>query len=220
MHKVARTIRKLAFFCGLLLVCGPAVNSLAAGNGPRIFDLSYQPSPFHVGTGIEVVPRLLHGKGQKVRYSCRWFVNGQEIEGADGTTLSGEYFSRGDTVSVEVTAQQGEYRGGVVKSGEIEASNAPPEIVSRPPEQIIQGKFEYRVEAVDADADELSFSLLNAPEGMYLDAEDGTLVWDVAPWTKGNFSVKVLVEDGYGGQAGQEFELTLDYAQGKDAVHE
>jgi hypothetical protein len=207
------------FVCFIWFFCHP-VTVFASSMGPQIFDLTYKPSPFHVGTGIEVVPRLLGGTGEDVRFHCRWFVNGREIEGQNGPSLSGDFFMRGDMISVEVTAVQGEYRGGAVKSGEVEVANAPPEIVSQPPAQVVEGSFEYRLEAVDADGDDLTFSLAEAPESMQFDAETGRLLWHVEPWTKGDFSVSVVVQDEYGGLARQDFVLNLDHAEGKDAFHE
>ncbi|MGE4545156.1 MAG: Ig domain-containing protein [Pedobacter sp.] len=208
------------FLISLALLCGYPEGTHAADKGPQIYDLTYKPAAFHVGSGVEVVPRLLHGSDKNVRYDCRWFVDNEEVEGVNATSLSGEYFQRGDMVAVEVTAVQGGRRGGPVQSGAIEAHNAPPEIVSTPPEQLVQGVFEYRLETVDADEDDLLISLITAPEGMQLDADSGTLVWQVEPGTKGVFPVTVRVEDPYGGWASQEFELNLSYVKSKDEVHE
>jgi hypothetical protein len=102
----------------------------------------------------------------------------------------------------------------------VEVANAPPEIVSQPPQQVVEGTFEYRLEVRDADGDDLSVSLAKAPEGMRLDADSGTLTWQVKPWTRGNFAVSVLVEDGHGGEASQAFALNLDYAEDDGALHE
>lgn len=201
------------FLVGLTLLCGVSVGAHAAAKGPQIYDLTYKPAAFHVGSGVEVVPRLLHGSAKNVRYDCRWFVDGNEVEGVRSTSLSGEHFRRGDMISVEVVAVQGGQRGGPVRSGDVEVSNAPPEIVSTPPEQVAQGVFEYRIETVDADEDDLDISLAMAPEGMQLDAGSGTLVWQVAPGTKGVFPVTLRVEDAYGGWASQSFELNLSYAK-------
>lgn len=207
-------------FVGLSLLCGYPVGAYAADKGPQIYDLAYKPAAFHVGTGVEVVPRLLHGSTKNVRYECRWFVDGDEVEGVRTTSLSGEYFRRGDLISVEVFAVQGGRRGGPVRSGGVEVSNAPPEIVSTPPEQVAQGVFKYRIEAVDADEDALDFSLATAPEGMYLDAGSGMLTWQVPPGTQGVFPVAIRVEDAYGGWTSQAFELNLSYAKSKGGAHE
>ncbi len=208
------------FLVSLVLLCGYPVGTHAANKGPQIYDLTYKPAAFHVGSGVEVVPRLLHGSAKNVRYDCRWFVDGEEVEGVNATSLSGEHFQRGNMIAVEVTAVQGGLRGGVVKSGEVQVSNAPPEIVSTPPEQVVQGVFEYLIETVDADEDSLDISLINAPEGMQLDADSGRLVWQVKPGTEGVFPVTIRVEDAYGGWAGQEFELNLSYGKSKDGLHE
>lgn len=220
MKRFAVQIKKIMFLVCFVLICCYPVGTHAADRGPQIYDLAYKPTAFHVGSGVEVIPRLLHGSAKNVRYDCRWFVDGEEVEGVNTTSLSGEYFQRGDKVAVEVTAVQAERRGGAVKSGEVEVSNAPPEIVSTPPEQMVQGVFEYRIEAVDADEDDLVISLITAPQGMQLDADSGTSVWQVEPGTKGVFPVTVRVEDAYGGWASQEFEVNLSYVKSKDGPHE
>lgn len=205
--------RRMFFRCALAVHCILLATVVSAGEVPQILDLSYRPAPFDAGSGIEVVPKLLDADNADVEYYCRWFVNEEEVEEVHDVLLPGEYFERGDQVSVEVTPEWNGQQGKAVKSGTVEASNAPPQIVSTPPQQIVQGLFSYLVEAVDADDDSLVYSLSVAPDGMQLDSESGLLTWLVSSRHEKVVAVTVKVEDGYGGQVQQQFNIKLSYTQ-------
>lgn len=70
--------------------------------------------------------------------------------------------------------------------------------------------YSYDVEAVDLDSDTLTYSLIEAPEGMVIDSQTGLITWD--PDTlPGNdaVSVSVVVEDRRGGVDQQDFEIQV-----------
>jgi hypothetical protein len=69
--------------------------------------------------------------------------------------------------------------------------------------------FSYQVEAVDADGDALTFSLVVAPGGMTIDAQSGLIEWLVTSKELGVHDVTVLVEDGQGGSDQQSFMLEI-----------
>ncbi|MGQ9583207.1 MAG: Kelch repeat-containing protein [Thermoplasmatota archaeon] len=75
--------------------------------------------------------------------------------------------------------------------------NHRPSILSSPPPSARPGTtYRYRVVAVDPDGDPLSFSLLEAPEGMVLSA-DGNLTWrPLGSQEGGTFSVLLSASDG------------------------
>jgi len=176
---------------------------------PQILDLAYQPSSFNRESGIQVRPLLLNGEDANVIFRCRWFVNAEEIEDQSGDFLAGNYFSRGDLVAVAVTPIGNGQQGKPVRSGEVEAGNAPPKIVSQPPAQFSPGLFTYEIEAMDADGDSLAYDLLEAPPGMQLARESGHLVWVIEKWQAGLVNVTVVVDDGFGGQDKQQFTMDL-----------
>ena len=58
------------------------------------------------------------------------------------------------------------------------AENQPPEIVSDPVITASRGKeYSYDVDAIDPDDDPLTYSLVEAPEGMTVDATSGIITW-------------------------------------------
>ena len=204
----------------ILLCCTLNTAVMAAEGPPQILDLTYQPAPFHVESSIEVLPKLIDGEDADVNYSCRWFVNGEEIEGLQDPLLPGEYFRRGDSIAVEVSPEREAQQGRPVRSGEIEAGNAPPRFTSRPPEKLAAGGYSYQLEAVDADQDLLTYLLLEAPTGMQLDSDNGRLAWAVDQWQPGPTTVTVAVEDGFGGQTQQQFTMNPSFIQNEGSANE
>jgi len=109
--------------------------------------------------------------------------------------------------------------GKAVRSESVYVGNSPPKIVSAPADLVGRERYEYRVKAVDADGDPLSFLLEVAPPGMVIDKETGQLVWQIPPEQLGSHRVRIVAEDGQGGKAFQEFDFTLP-ASGKPAKPE
>lgn len=204
----------------MLLCCAFSTTAMAVEGPPQILDLTYRPAPFHAESGIEVLPKLMDSEDADVNYSCRWFVNDEEIEDLQDPLLPGEYFRRGDRIAVEVTPERAGQQGRPVRSGEIEAGNAPPRFASMPPEQLAAGGYSYQLEAVDADQDLLTYRLLEAPTGMQVDGENGLLTWTVEQWQAGPIAVTVAVEDGFGGQAEQQFTMNPTFIQNEGPADE
>ena len=67
----------------------------------------------------------------------------------------------------------------------------------------------YAVQAVDEDKDTLKYQLESAPPGMIIDPATGVITWQVRSDVKGTYQVRVAVQDGYGGSAFQNFEVSL-----------
>ncbi len=197
----------------LFLLCVLAPELVAAERAAELLDLTYRPAPFHAESGIQVAPRLMGEQNDDVTFSCRWFVNEIEIEAEQGLFLPGEFFRRGDVIAVEVTPDLNGKRGRPVRSGEVEAENAPPRIVSTPPENFLPGLYRYQVEAVDADGDSLTYALIEAPPGMHLEKESGLLNWDLSDWPEGLFVVTVVVSDGFGGEDRQQFTMNPTFVR-------
>jgi len=91
-------------------------------------------------------------------------------------------------------------------------TNFAPEIISTPVLEATEGElYEYDVEATDADAgDTLSYSLLQAPAGMGIDAATGLIAFTPAPEQSGQvFVVEIRVEDSTLLADTQLFDLTV-----------
>lgn len=93
----------------------PVVNSVSLGAGPysKLSTLS-----------ASVTSSDADGDSRSVQYA--WFVNGAVVAGQTAQTLSGAYFSRGDTVVVDAVVSDGALSSPVVQSASITIGNAAP----------------------------------------------------------------------------------------------
>ncbi|NEQ42484.1 MAG: tandem-95 repeat protein [Leptolyngbya sp. SIOISBB] len=88
--------------------------------------------------------------------------------------------------------------------------NDAPEFVSDPNLEALVGQpYRYDADAVDADGDTLSYSLLSGPEGLSIDGATGELVWNPAATDVGTQQLTIQVEDGLGGVDTQTYTLTV-----------
>ena len=90
------------------------------------------------------------------------------------------------------------------------ASNRPPVITSVPDAVTnLERVYHYQLAANDPDGDYLLWSLDNAPQGMVIDAQTGSLSWQPTSDHIGEQVVQVRVTDSLGAYTGQEFELKV-----------
>ena len=108
-----------------------------------------------------------------------------------------EYCASGSVVSVVPSP---------IEAGEV--ANRPPYFVSEP--KIggdIKTDYHYQAEALDADGDDLTYSLLAGPVGMTIDSQTGLITWK--PNTLGFYEVNIQVIDGNGGKATQSYNIEV-----------
>lgn len=144
-----------------------------------------------------------------IHYVYRWRRNATLVLEGERETLDTRTFGRGDSITVEVIPSD---VGGVGKpklSGPIALGNNAPKITSQPPVKFEKGVFVYGVQAIDDDKDRLKYVLDTAPSGMIIDKDTGMISWPVAPDVTGTYRVRIVVQDGQGGTASQDFDLTL-----------
>ena len=70
-------------------------------------------------------------------------------------------------------------------------------------------QYEYVVQAKDVDGDSINYGLETGPPGMTIDKSTGQVTWKLIPGVAGTHRVKIMAEDGQGGTAWQEFELSI-----------
>jgi len=155
----------------------------------------------------------------EMQFDFRWWRNSRVVKQGPEDTLDTTGFQTKDTLEVEVTPRDQLSVGKAVRSESVYVGNSPPKIVSAPADLVGRERYEYRVKAVDADGDPLSFFLEVAPPGMVIDKETGQLVWQIPPEQLGSHRVRIVAEDGQGGKAFQEFDFALP-ASGKPAKPE
>jgi hypothetical protein len=180
-----------------------------ANRAPEIVRLSIEPGrQVMAGTPIVARPEGRDLDGDALDYHYRWQVNGRRWQDG-GAVLETRRLKRGDTVRVQIVASDGSARSAPAEVT-AQIANAPPRFVSSPPARPDRGGFVYRVAAEDPDGDVgLQFELERAPEGMEIDAIDGTLRWTPRPDQIGTHAVAVIADDLQGGRSRQSFELTV-----------
>jgi RHS repeat-associated protein len=88
--------------------------------------------------------------------------------------------------------------------------DVPPDITSEPPTQAGVGQaYSYAVRASDVDGDPLTFSLTAGPAGMTIDPTTGLIRWTPTSAQVGTQSAEVLVTDGRGGAAVQDWAVVV-----------
>jgi hypothetical protein len=155
--------------------------------------------------------------GDVPTYSYRWLKNGAPIEGATAASLPLSLLGRGDRVTVEVVARDDESSSPPLTSEPFTLDNRPPAFTSQPMTPTPRDQvFEYHATAADPDGDPLRFELVTGPAGMIVDPS-GAIRWELP--TKedrhGTFPVRIRASDGKGGEATQDFTISLDPPPGK-----
>ena len=92
----------------------------------------------------------------------------------------------------------------------IEADNDSPSILSDPDKTAYVGtKYQYIVDAYDAEGDTLFYSLNIAPQGMEIDSSTGILTWTPSLSQLGEHQVEIKVSDGNLFET-QSFKITVN----------
>lgn len=74
--------------------------------------------------------------------------------------------------------------------------------------------FTKQISAVDADGDQLSYSLVAGPANMTINSTNGLILWNATLGDIGTHAVSVMVLDGRGGSDEQSFMVTVTNALG------
>jgi hypothetical protein len=145
----------------------------------------------------------------EIHYTYRWWRNDQEIQEGEESVLDTTGFGRKDVIVVEVIARDQDAAAAPVRSAPSALGNSPPLIVSSPVPLTNREVYEYLVQAKDVDGDSITYVLETGPPGMTINMATGQVTWKILSGVAGTHRVKVMAEDGQGGAAWQEFELSI-----------
>ncbi len=171
-----------------------------------------------VNTAYSYIPTVIDPDGDLLSISL--------VDGPEGMVLNPDTFevtwtpTSDQLVIYDVTLRVTDGRGGIAEQKFsvltlLEAGNAPPLIVSSPETKVYLGAdYVYQVEAVDPDADELTYELVSGPEGLTIDPITGEIIGTFDAIGGEKSSVTVQVKDGRGGVDTQSFDLNIS-ARGK-----
>ena len=97
----------------------------------------------------------------------------------------------------------------------IRNTNIPPQINSAPPADrtiTVNESWQYQVQASDANGDAITFSLLNNPGFLSINAATGLISTNAAAKNPGTYTITIVARDTYGGSASQDFQLVVTAA--------
>lgn len=172
---------------------------------PRVDGLRFLPEEFSTGDMLEIDAQVSDPDDDDVSIEISWELNGEVVS----TERSiGRKIRRGDRVTVTVRPYDGETYGDN-KMLAFGVNNAPPEIFPHNDFAFDGKSLRYEVWAGDEDDDPLTFSLAAGPEGMRLDPRTGIIQWRVPDDFLGSLTFSVTVEDGRGGRASYDIDLSI-----------
>lgn len=180
---------------------------------PRITGFSASPENIFPGQNIEVFPEADDADGDTVDFSYQWHINGEADVRWTEAVLPAEAFTKGDVIQVQVIPNDFFEDGPVYTSYAMEVPNAPPQIISSPPETITSLDYRYQVDVQDPDDKQFSYRLEEAPEGMTIDAATGLISWSLTNVKPGDYRIAIVVTDASGAEAAQEYLLSLQAPQ-------
>jgi hypothetical protein len=192
----------------------PARATARVGNQPpRVTGVAIEPSAnVSVGRDLVATPEGDDPDGDRIQFAYRWLLDGEPLPD-DAPTLKGDRFERGDSIALELVANDGSEDSEVFRSEPIEVGNAAPRITSTPGAIGEDGVFRYEVSAEDPDGDTaFRYRLVAAPAGMAIGFDDGRVTWQPGDGAEGSHAVEIEVSDLFGGRATQPFEIRLSYA--------
>jgi hypothetical protein len=144
-----------------------------------------------------------------------WMHNSEELIGESEETLDwSEDFKKGDKIKVALIPRLGDVESPLVVESEFIIPNSPPKIVSEPPLEIKDGKFDYTVEAEDPDGEDVEFLLRKSPKGMTIEPASGLISWDFTQEKPGTeYKIEIVATDPDGLSYTQELTLTIPEQQ-------
>lgn len=195
---------------------GPETGSAGvtiANAPPRITEVAVNADAFGSHEDLVVKAAVIDVDDDPVELFYQWYVNGEPDPFLTGDTLPGNRYIRGDAIRFTIVASDGTAESKVYQSDSVTVANAPPQIVSEPPQKFEAFEYNYQVKASDADGDNLVWRLDKSPAGMSIDPAMGLISWPLAGVKSGDYPMKIVVSDPDGGEAYQEFTLTLGAPQ-------
>lgn len=183
-------------------------NAVVVGNTPpTISKVELRPSDG--ASRIEAIAEVNDPDHDRIDLTYWWFHGEKVVQEGEEFSLATKGLDTRLPIEVEVTARDNESTGKPLRSSPFKLDNRAPRITSLPPAAAGTDVYDYVIKAVDEDGDPITFWLEHGPPGMTIDQNTGHLHWKIPADQVGVFHVRVVVKDGPGSIAYQEFDLTL-----------
>jgi Putative Ig domain len=181
--------------------CGGGTNRPqgAEGNSSEIGAVELSPQPVYANNDVTVLVTPQKANTSPNRYVYRWHKNGEDIDVANGATLSHTLLRKGDVIAVTVTEVTSEQPGVSVTSKPVTVRNSPPTVtaVGIMPSPLYQHMDAHAVvHASDNDDDNVSYAYQWLNNGTPLEDQTAEML-DGAMVAKGShLQVQVTPLDG------------------------
>lgn len=169
------------------------------------------------GVTLQAIADVVDPDGDPTTLTYRWLRNGKPIEDAGGPSLSVGSFSRGDVVTLEAVAFDGESPSAPRRSEEQALDNRAPSFSAQPTSlPAVEGTFRFQAVAADPDGDPVQYELVQGPSGMTVTSA-GAIDWTVPAREarQPEYPVTIRATDSRGGEATQQFTIRLTTSSGK-----
>ena len=186
-----------------------ATTSITIGNPGPTLNLTVTPPLPDTSVDLVAVPSVFEPDGDPVTLTYEWSRNDTVIANHTTDTLPASETTRGDTISVRVTASDG--ASTVERTASVTIIDSPPRVsVLSPPTTVAHGApVTFTAAVTDADGDpvvgQVDFLLAYGPAGMAVDADTG-----VVNWTAGGPMFDRTMDVGWG--------ITLDDSSAQPAT--
>jgi len=172
---------------------------------PELSRIKIMPEVFKQGDNLYVDVTGTDIDGDEVTILYEWTKNG---EPAGNNKQIDAPLERGDKVAIKITPFDGESYGRTAILNR-DIKNMPPAIIDDKKCNFNSKVFTCQIRATDPDGDALVYSIKSGPEGVTIDPVKGRISWNVPTDFKGKATITAAVNDGYGGEATQIFNVEI-----------
>jgi len=174
---------------------------------PKIIRAEMVPALPRVGETISIEVDAQDVDGDTIYYKYKWILNGKHI--SDQNYLSTE-FKRDDMIVVEITPYDSDDTGNHLFVKNM-IYNTPPTVTGNTP-NFDGTTYTYDLKAIDPDGDNLTYKILEGPEGMSVDSY-GMITWKVRPADTGRHDFTVLINDNNGGELAVSITTRISFQE-------
>jgi hypothetical protein len=185
-------------------------SSFTIGQAPpvTIVGVSIEPNPLPAGQNASAVVDYGEVDSNDITLYFRWIINGNEMTDDEyqGTELDAKFLKMGDRVMVQVSDDE-EFKGTKWFSPILTVTNNAPVFTTEPYAELQGQNVLIKFEAEDADGDNLTYSITDAPAGT-AKTDSGYRV-NLNQAAPGEYTMTIGASDGKGGVATYEVTLTV-----------
>jgi len=172
---------------------------------PELTEVTFMPATSAQGESLAVSATAADPDEDKVMIQYSWAVN--DVLAGNGSDL-GRALKRNDSVRVEVVPHDGQVYGNRIVLNRTIA-NHPPVFIEHQNIVFSGGTCAYRAQALDADGDQITYSLESPVAGMSIDQTSGSVLWKVPEGFRGEQPFTIVADDGHLGTARYTVTFTI-----------